>query len=112
MIAKEIGGFNAGEAPVYIPTAIAMRPLNGVNDWVMITFGFWSDDVQVGYRGILAVCRSGTEENIGKRFVKEVSDELRCDMELWALKQNTGVVLSGAETNIEYKSQRCPPHPK
>jgi hypothetical protein len=90
------------DAPVYSASTVVMRPASP-SKWVMVAFGYWSDDKEGGYHGTLALCKDGNEEKLGEQLVKEVSQAIEGDIALWELKHGKALVHSGDRKNVEYE---------
>ena len=111
VIAGELGQQNMGDAPVYSGAVTAMRRLDDSNtpEWVVIVYGYWSDDIEIGYRGVLAVCKNNDEERIGDQFLRETMKELNTDVEFWNLKHNESLVLNTSVNEAGFKHHWLPP---
>jgi len=96
-----------GTAPVYTATPVSMRPIDS-DYWIMVIVGFWSDDKENGYRGLLAVSKDGQEESLAKRWMEETQAALAEDIELWSLKHNRPLELNLLDTGDNFKPHWFP----
>jgi hypothetical protein len=88
---------SAPKEGTYITTAMAMRPLTHDN-YVIVVFGYASENLQAGYRGALGICKTGQEEAFGASLAREVIKEFREYIHLRDLKNNTNEAEKLVET--------------